>query len=99
MAYNYTDTDINDRLVYTSYAISYLADIYSQKQRKGILNVCDKRKLIVLSILFDIAKCYEPYAVGGTSTNCLSEEDMDNIFEAIETIGNICFDAKGKTSV
>jgi len=53
-------------------------------------------KLTILNILFEISACYEPYVIGADSTNCLSETDMDNIFELIEKLGNVCFDPKGK---
>lgn len=92
----YTETDI---IIRNTLVMDYMSE-YAERIANAIKNgsdvECHIDLLILLTTYQEIINCYPVYGDAAFEC-CLTEEQLDNIFEQIQDIGNICFPPKGQS--
>lgn len=96
----YTQNDIDVRRSIIADYISDRGYTLMKRVSRGNKIHCDISKFMMVVDLEEVAACYEPGEIIDDEfvpgNNCITEEDLDHIFETIQCIADICFPNKGQ---
>ena len=95
----YTASDINVRLSLMSSYIADYAYLLMGRIKRGAKVYCELNNLYYLIDAYEIASCYDLIDDEDDEQCCLTEAQMDHIFEQVQCITDLCFPPKGLTGI
>lgn len=95
MADLYTQYDINSRMSLIGCYIGNYAHWIVKNESRGHKADCEVEKLLLLIELSNIISCYEVLENEEDINCCITELELDTIFETIQNLTGLCFAPKG----